>query len=93
MDVRNHHNLVDSLEQYVKGDLLEGANAYHCEKCDKKVDTVKRMCIKKLPKVLAIQLKRFDYDWERYCIYSMLEYEQSYLQYLTWTIAYDELKG
>ena len=29
------------------------------------VDTVKRMYIKKLPKVLVIQLKRFDYDWER----------------------------
>ena len=69
VDVRNHHNLTDSLEQYVKGDLLEGANAYHCERCDKKVDTVKRMCIKKLPKVLAIQLKRFDYDWERYEIF------------------------
>lgn len=31
------------------------------------VDTVKRMCVKKLPKMLAIQLKRFDYDWERDC--------------------------
>lgn len=51
--------------QYVKGDLLEGANAYHCDKCNRKVDTVKRLCIKKLPPVLAIQLKRFDYDWER----------------------------
>ena len=50
----------------MKGDLLEGANAYHCGKCDKKVDTVKRLCIKKLPKILCIQLKRFDYDWERY---------------------------
>ena len=30
-----------------------------------KVDTVKRTCFKKLPPVLAIQLKRFDYDWER----------------------------
>jgi ubiquitin carboxyl-terminal hydrolase 9/24 len=37
VDIRNHQNLLDSLEQYVKGDLLEGANAYHCEKCDKKV--------------------------------------------------------
>ena len=26
---------------------------------------MKRMCIKTLPKVLAIHLKRFDYDWER----------------------------
>lgn len=25
------------------------------------------MCVKKLPKMLAIQLKRFDYDWERDC--------------------------
>ena len=32
------------------------------------VDTVKRMCVKKLPKVLVIQLKRFDYDWERLAI-------------------------
>lgn len=53
------------MEQYVKGDLLEGDNAYHCERCDRKVDTVKRLCIKKLPKILAIQLKRFDYDYER----------------------------
>lgn len=65
LDIRNHHNLFESLEQYVKGDLLEGANAYHCDKCNKKVDTVKRLVIRKLPKILAIQLKRFDYDWER----------------------------
>jgi len=25
---------------------------------------VKRLCIKSLPPVLCIQLKRFDYDWE-----------------------------
>jgi ubiquitin carboxyl-terminal hydrolase 9/24 len=67
IDIRNHSNIHDSLENYVKGELLEGANAYYCEKCDKKVDTVKRMCIKKLPKILTIQLKRFDYDWEREC--------------------------
>lgn len=37
VDIRNHSNLLDSLEQYVKGELLEGADAYHCEKCNKKV--------------------------------------------------------
>lgn len=62
------------MEQYVKGDLLEGANAYHCEKCNRKVDTVKRLCIKKLPSVLAIQLKRFDYDWERECAIKFNDY-------------------
>ena len=30
------------------------------------VDTVKRLVIRKLPKIMAIQLKRFDYDWERF---------------------------
>ena len=37
IDIRNHSSLTDSLEQYVKGELLEGADAYHCDKCDKKV--------------------------------------------------------
>ena len=31
-----------------------------------KVDTVRRICFKKLPKVLVIQLKRFDYDLVKY---------------------------
>ncbi|KAM6149271.1 ubiquitin carboxyl-terminal hydrolase 9X-like [Rhynchocyon petersi] len=74
VDIRNHQNLLESLEQYVKGDLLEGANAYHCEKCNKKVDTVKRLLIKKLPPVLVIQLKRFDYDWERECAIKFNDY-------------------
>lgn len=38
VDIRNHSSLTESLEQYVKGELLEGADAYHCDKCDKKVN-------------------------------------------------------
>ncbi|XP_046391897.1 probable ubiquitin carboxyl-terminal hydrolase FAF-X isoform X3 [Ischnura elegans] len=74
VDIRNHSNLLDSLEQYVKGELLEGADAYHCEKCNKKVVTVKRLCVKKLPPVLAIQLKRFEYDFERVCAMKFNDY-------------------
>ena len=37
IDIRNKEHLFESLDAFVKGDLLEGANAYHCEKCDKKV--------------------------------------------------------
>lgn len=43
IDIRNQQNLLESLEQYVKGDLLEGANAYHCEKCNKKVIIILRI--------------------------------------------------
>ncbi|KAB7497647.1 Ubiquitin carboxyl-terminal hydrolase 24, partial [Armadillidium nasatum] len=57
-------DLHDSLDQLVKGELLEGDNAYYCEKCSKKRTAVIRTCIKTLPQVLVIQLKRFGYDWE-----------------------------
>ena len=29
--------LSESLKEFVKGDWLEGDNAYHCEKCEEKV--------------------------------------------------------
>lgn len=35
---------------------------------------MKRLLIKKLPPVLAIQLKRFDYDWERECAIKFNDY-------------------
>ncbi len=45
--------------------MLEGDNAYFCEKCDKKVDTLKRTCIKRLPKYLIVALRRFEFDYDR----------------------------
>ncbi|KAI4464478.1 ubiquitin carboxyl-terminal hydrolase [Holotrichia oblita] len=74
VDIRNHSSLQDSMEQYVKGELLEGADAYFCEKCAKKVVTVKRLCVKKLPPILGIQLKRFEYDFERVCAIKFNDY-------------------
>lgn len=74
VDIRNHSSLTESLEQYVKGEILEGADAYHCDKCNKKVVTVKRLCVRKLPPVLAIQLKRFEYDYERVCAIKFNDY-------------------
>ena len=74
MDIKNHSNLTDSLHEYVKGELLDGSNAYYCERCDKKVDTTKRLCVKKLPPILVIQLKRFDYDYERECAIKFNDY-------------------
>lgn len=74
VDVKNYSNLTDSLHEYVKGELLDGSNAYYCERCDKKVDTIKRLCVKKLPPILVIQLKRFDYDYERECAIKFNDY-------------------
>lgn len=45
--------------------MLEGDNAYLCEKCDKKVDTLKRTCIKRLPRHLIVTLRRFEFDFDK----------------------------
>ena len=44
--------------------MLEGDNAYYCEKCETKVTTKKRCCIKKLPNVLLLVLKRFEFNYD-----------------------------
>lgn len=47
----------------IKGDTLDGDNAYFCERCNKKVPAVKRVCLKKLPDHLILTLKRFEFDF------------------------------
>ena len=37
--------LQDSLDQFVKGELLEGDNAYYCEKCGEKVSRIMTFAI------------------------------------------------
>ena len=62
--VKNNRTLVESLQSSIKGDLLEGENAYYCETKKAKVDAIKRTCIKSLPNVLVIHLQRFEYNWQ-----------------------------
>ena len=64
VQVKNKNTLEKGLEAFVKGEIMDGDNCVHCEKCDKKVPTLKRTCIKKLPKNLIIALKRFEFDYE-----------------------------
>lgn len=42
--------------------------------CYFQVVTIKRLCVRKLPPVLAIQLKRFEYDYERDCAIKFNDY-------------------
>lgn len=63
-DVRNNDTLHESFDQMCQGDELSGENAYHCATHDMKVTALKRTCIKRLPKTMVVQLKRFEHDWE-----------------------------
>jgi ubiquitin C-terminal hydrolase len=47
---------------YIKPDILEGDNKYHCEQYDKKISAQRRSYLKNLSSVVVINLKRFEYD-------------------------------
>eukprot|EP00742_Colponemidia_sp_Colp-10_P004877 GILJ01005210.1.p1 GENE.GILJ01005210.1~~GILJ01005210.1.p1 ORF type:complete len:2590 (-),score=405.82 GILJ01005210.1:174-7943(-) len=64
LQVKNKKSILESLESFVEGEMLEGDNAYMCETCQKKVNTLRRVCIKKLPNTLILVLKRFEFDFD-----------------------------
>lgn len=63
VEIKNMKNIEESLKLFVQGELLEGNNAYRCDKCNTKVDTLKRTCFKKLPSSMCFVLKRFALDY------------------------------
>jgi ubiquitin C-terminal hydrolase len=63
--VKNKKSIIEGMNTFISGDMLEGENSYFCEKCDKKVDALKRTCIKRLPRYLTIALKRFEFDFDK----------------------------
>eukprot|EP00743_Colponemidia_sp_Colp-15_P012256 GILK01013886.1.p1 GENE.GILK01013886.1~~GILK01013886.1.p1 ORF type:complete len:1111 (+),score=235.56 GILK01013886.1:584-3916(+) len=65
LEVKGKKNILESLDSYVQGEILEGDNKYFCEICSRHVDAVKRCCIKTLPETLIIHLKRFEFDFDR----------------------------
>jgi ubiquitin carboxyl-terminal hydrolase 9/24 len=72
--VKNQKSLQQGLLATVQGEMLEGENAYYCEKCDKKVDTLKRQCIKRLPRYMMLPLKRFEFDYDKMIRVKVNEY-------------------
>lgn len=65
VDVKNKKNLEESLASYCAGEMLEGDNKYYVEDFDKKVDALRRVCIKELPNHLIFHLKRFEFDLDQ----------------------------
>ena len=62
--IKHKKNTEESLVSLVQGEVLDGDNKYHCDKCDAKVAAIKRTCIQTLPRHLILHLKRIDFDME-----------------------------
>lgn len=58
-----YHSIEEALRAFVQPETLDGNNQYHCENCDKKCDAHKGLKFIKLPYLLTLHLKRFDFDY------------------------------
>ena len=63
IEVKCKKSILDGLASYVEGEVLDGDNKYKCESGEY-VEAVKRVCVGRLPPVLFIHLKRFEFDFE-----------------------------
>jgi ubiquitin C-terminal hydrolase len=63
LDIKNKKSLQEALDLYVKPDILEGDNKYHCEQHDRKISAQRRTYIKDLSNMVVINLKRFEFDY------------------------------
>lgn len=53
----------EALANFVQPEILEGGNAYHCDRCNKRVTARKGLSFLSFPYILMLQLKRFDFDY------------------------------
>ncbi|KAE8741396.1 hypothetical protein FOCC_FOCC013095 [Frankliniella occidentalis] len=60
LDIRKASKVEDAMDQYFCKEKLDGENSYKCEKCKCGVPATKKYSIERPPKVLCIQLKRFN---------------------------------
>jgi ubiquitin C-terminal hydrolase len=54
--------------------MLEGDNAYFCDKCERKRNALKRYSIKRLPNVLFLMLRRFEFNYDTMTKFKVNDY-------------------
>jgi ubiquitin carboxyl-terminal hydrolase 9/13 len=67
IDLEEHSSVTSCLGKFSAEEMLCERNKFHCDHCGGLQEAEKRMKIKRLPKVLALHLKRFKYteDYSR----------------------------
>ncbi|KAK8137939.1 hypothetical protein PG984_001319 [Apiospora sp. TS-2023a] len=67
IDLEEHSSVTSCLQKFSAEEMLCERNKFHCDHCGGLQEAEKRMKIKRLPKVLALHLKRFKYteDYSR----------------------------
>jgi len=55
-------HVTDALSMFLEEEVLSGDEQWYCERCKSKVDATKKIDLWKLPPVLVLHLKRFEFD-------------------------------
>lgn len=68
VDLDQHSSVTACLRKFSEEEMLRERNKFHCDNCGDLQEAEKRMKIKRLPKILALHLKRFKYteDLQRF---------------------------
>lgn len=61
IDLEQHSSVTSCLRKFSAEEMLCERNKFHCDNCGGLQEAEKRMKIKRLPKILALHLKRFKY--------------------------------
>ncbi|MCJ1298484.1 hypothetical protein MMC08_001274 [Hypocenomyce scalaris] len=61
VDLDQHSSVTSCLRKFSEEEMLCERNKFHCDRCGGLQEAEKRMKIKRLPKILALHLKRFKY--------------------------------
>lgn len=67
VDLEQHGSVTSCLRKFSEEEMLCERNKFHCDNCGGLQEAEKRMKVKRLPRVLALHLKRFEYtdDFQR----------------------------
>jgi len=61
VDLEQHSSVTSCLRRFSEEEMLCERNKFHCDKCGGLQEAEKRIKIKRLPRILALHLKRFKY--------------------------------
>ncbi|KZF26009.1 cysteine proteinase [Xylona heveae TC161] len=61
VDLEQHSSVTSCLRKFSEEEMLCERNKFHCDNCGGLQEAEKRMKIKRLPRILALHLKRFKY--------------------------------
>lgn len=61
VDLEEHTSVTSCLRKFSEEEMLCERNKFHCDRCGGLQEAEKRMKIKRLPRILALHLKRFKY--------------------------------